>query len=180
MVKTRVAIYCRVGRQAQLELTMQEESLRRFVEIQSGCCTPTLNEDDIKARFLAAINSLITNKAPILDACRTMQKALTDCTEINAELDELLREMEVVSELTKRCIEDNSRTAQDQDRYTERYNGLVERFEIAKAKVERLQAKKAPVKMRRIPSVHSCLNWWNMMSQSPNLTSNSGCLPSTS
>lgn len=110
---------------------------------EEKCCTPTLNEDDIKTRFLAAINSLITSKAPILDACRTMQKALTDCTEINAELDELLREMEVVSELTKRCIEDNSRTAQDQDKYTERYNGLVERFEIAKAKVERLQAKKA-------------------------------------
>ena len=51
--------------------------------------------------------------------------------------------MEVVAELTKRCIEENSTTAQDQAAYLERYNGLAERYETAKAKLEKLQAVKA-------------------------------------
>lgn len=41
------------------------------------------------------------------------------------------------------CIEENSTTAQDQAAYLERYNGLAERYETAKAKLEKLQATKA-------------------------------------
>lgn len=45
--------------------------------------------------------------------------------------------------ITKRCIEENSTTAQDQATYLERYNGLAERYETAKTKLEKLQAAKA-------------------------------------
>ena len=54
-----------------------------------------------------------------------------------------LNNMERELELTKRCIEENSTTAQDQAAYLERYNGLAERYETAKAKLEKLQAEKA-------------------------------------
>ena len=74
---------------------------------------------------------------------RTMQAALTDTGSLDSEIAALLSEMEVVAELTKRCIEENSTTAQDQATYLERYNGLAERYETAKAKLEKLQAAKA-------------------------------------
>ena len=54
-----------------------------------------------------------------------------------------MQEIEVVSELTKRCIEENAQNAQDQDAYAERYNGLVERYERTKAEVDDLQRRKA-------------------------------------
>lgn len=38
--------------------------------------------------------------------------------------------------LTERCVGENARIALDQDEYTERYNGLVERYEKAKAKFD--------------------------------------------
>ena len=72
-----------------------------------------------------------------------MQAALTDTGSLDSEISALLSEMEVVAELTKRCIEENSTTAQDQATYLERYNGLAERYETAKAKLEKLQAAKA-------------------------------------
>ena len=100
-------------------------------------------EEEIKARFLDAFNTLVSDKERLLDECRTMQAALTDTGSLDSEIAALLSEMEVVAELTKRCIEENSTTAQDQAAYLERYNGLAERYETAKAKLEKLQATKA-------------------------------------
>ena len=100
-------------------------------------------EEEIKARFLDAFNALVADKERLLDECRTMQAALTDTGSLDSEIAALLSEMEVVAELTKRCIEENSTTAQDQAAYLERYNGLAERYETAKAKLEKLQATKA-------------------------------------
>lgn len=50
-----------------------------------------------------------------------MQSLLTDCSTINAELDDLLWRIEVVTELTKRCIQENARSTQSQKEYAERY-----------------------------------------------------------
>ena len=107
------------------------------------CATPTLEEEAIKSRFLAAVNTLIANRDMLLEDCRLIQTTLTDCAEIDAKLETLMQEIEVVSELTKRCIEDNAQNAQDQDAYAERYNGLVERYEKTKAEVDELQRRKA-------------------------------------
>ena len=71
-----------------------------------------------------------------------MQATLTDCTGIDAEIESLLEEIEVVTELTKRCIAENSQTAQNQEEYAARYNGFVERFEKTTAQLEQLRATK--------------------------------------
>ena len=82
-------------------------------------------------------------KDSILEDCRLMQTTLTDCTGIDAEIESLLEEIDVVTELTKRCIAENSQTAQNQEVYATRYNGVVERYEKAKAQLEQLCATKA-------------------------------------
>ena len=75
------------------------------------CSTPHLVEEDIKARFLVAFNQLLDSKGTLLEDCRIMQNHLTNCAAIDAELDELLREIAVVTELTRRCIQENARSA---------------------------------------------------------------------
>lgn len=47
-----------------------------------------------------------------------------------------------MTELTKRCIAENSQTAQNQEEYTARYNGFVEQYEKAKAQLEQLRTTK--------------------------------------
>ena len=42
-------------------------------------------------------------------------------------------------ELIQRCVDENSRVAQDQDEYLARYNGLVERYENAQARLKALE-----------------------------------------
>ncbi len=107
------------------------------------CETPHLDENTIKAGFVAAVNTILDSKDSILEDCRLMQSTLTDCTGIDTEIGSLVEEIDVVTELTKRCIAENSQTAQNQEEYTARYNGFVERYEKAKAQLEQLRATKA-------------------------------------
>lgn len=108
-------------------------------EGESICTTPHLVEDDIKARFLTAYNSLLPSRDGILSDCRMMYDTLTDTTAIDAEMDELLREAEVITELTRKCIEENAASAQNQEEFTAKYNGYEQRYEAVRKKVEKLQ-----------------------------------------
>lgn len=106
------------------------------------CETPHLDEKNIKARFVDAFNAVLGGKDGILADCRLMQTTLTDCTGIDAEIERLLTEVDVVTELTHRCISENAQSAQNQQEYTARYNSLVERYEKAKTQLEQLRATK--------------------------------------
>lgn len=107
------------------------------------CEMPHFDENTIKAGFVSAVNAVIDSKDRILEDCRLIQSTLTDCTGIDAEIESLLEEIDVVTELTKRCITENSQTAQNQEEYTVRYNGFVERYEKAKVQLEQLRTTKA-------------------------------------
>ena len=106
------------------------------------CNTPHLYEDAIKEKFLSACNQLFENRDEILENCRMMQNLLTNCTEIDEKQQAVLQEMEVVSELTRKYITENSRTAKNQDEYNAHYNALVERYEKLQKKSFSLQKQK--------------------------------------
>ncbi len=106
------------------------------------CNTPHLYEDAIKEKFISACNQLFENHDEILKNCRMMRNLLTDCTEIDEKQQAVLQEMEVVSELTRKYIMENSQTAQNQDEYNAHYNALVERYEKLQKKSFSLQKQK--------------------------------------
>ena len=56
--------------------------------------------------------------------------------ELEKQQAELKEELEVVVGLVERCVAENARTALDQDEYSERYNGLVSRYEAVKAQFD--------------------------------------------
>lgn len=103
---------------------------------------------ELVRRIYAAFNRLIPDRERLLDDCRLMQDALTDCAELDAEKAEQLREMEIIFELTRRCVEDNSRSAQDQEAYLEQYNGYVARYESAKSRLDALEQKRSERKAK--------------------------------
>ncbi len=106
------------------------------------CSTPHLTEEVIKDKFLEAYSQLLPEREFLIDDCRRIQTELTDCSDIDRETQELLREVEVMVELIRRCVNENSSTALDQDEYNTRYNGLVERYEQAKARITELDKKR--------------------------------------
>ena len=111
--------------------------------MKTTCCkTPHITEDEIKERFLKVYNGLISGKKPFIKACKLTRDVLTDTKEIDREMSELLRELEVVTELIKKCIAENSSSAQDQEKYTERYNNYVDRYEKAKSRYDEIEHQK--------------------------------------
>ena len=107
------------------------------------CKTPHLTEDLIKEKFLLAYHRLFQQKNDVISACKLIQKTLSDCSEIDAKLHEILQEMEEIASLTKQLISENSTQTQDQDEYLERYENFVQRYEIAKSKTDALQLEKS-------------------------------------
>ena len=103
------------------------------------CKTPHVTEDDIKQRFLLAFNSLKECREELIANCRLSQSILCDCTEIDAELEELRREIEVVFELSKKAIYENARVATNQDEWSERNNSYLERHNKTMERVAELE-----------------------------------------
>jgi site-specific DNA recombinase len=115
----------------------------KFKDKEHRCTTPHLTEDEIKERFLRAYNTLISDRENLLDDCRRMIDLLTDTSAIDAEIEELVREAEDVTTLTRKCIEENAAKAQSQEEFAARYKGYEDRYEGIKKKVEKLQEQKA-------------------------------------
>lgn len=102
------------------------------------CNTPHVTEEEVKNRFVKAYNTLLKDRSAYIEACVAIRDALCNTSAIETESEELLREMEIVAELTRKCISDNSSEAQDQREYEIRYNSYVERYEKAKARYDEL------------------------------------------
>lgn len=115
------------------------------------CATPHLDEETIKSRFLTVFSTLLDGKEAILESCEQVKAKYADCSAIDAELAELLREIDVVTELTRKCVEENAANAQNQDEYLARYNGYVERYNTAKGKVETLEQERT-LRLARVDS----------------------------
>lgn len=106
------------------------------------CQTPNVTEEELKARFLAAYSQVCDQRDEMLENCRLMQQTLTDCSAIESEIAEVMGEIEVISELVRKAISENSRAAQDQDEYNRKYDSLVKRYETAQKKLTALNEEK--------------------------------------
>lgn len=93
------------------------------------CRTPHLYEDDIKERFISALSELLADSETLLDNGRLILNELTDCSEIDTELNDISVELDLLSGLIRNCIAENSVTVIEQSDYTERYNKLTEKHE---------------------------------------------------
>ena len=112
------------------------------------CGTPHITEDEIKEAFVKAFNNLFTEMDEIIENCRSIADNLTDCTTIDNQISELEQELEVITQMTHKCIQENASTPQNQEEYLKRYNGYVERFEETTASLKALKNEKLLRKAR--------------------------------
>ena len=64
---------------------------------------------------------------------------LTDTTEIDGKIADLLQEAEVVTGLTRKLIEENASNAMDQAEFSRKYKGYEDRYIAIRDKVEKLR-----------------------------------------
>jgi DNA invertase Pin-like site-specific DNA recombinase len=109
---------------------------------EKPCSTPHLSEESIKQAFIGAFNSLLSNKDEILKSCFEAINILTDISQLEKKKAEFQAELEVITELTRKLIEENAQKALNQAEYMERYSALMKRFEAAKSGLVELDAQK--------------------------------------
>jgi len=104
--------------------------------------TPHLYEKDIKELFLRAFSKLMADREHILEDIRLVQATLCDCTELDAQQSALAEEMEIVGELIRQCIEENTIKVQNQAEYMERYERHARRYEKMQKQYETLESER--------------------------------------
>lgn len=95
------------------------------------CFTPTLTEDEIKAAFVKAMNIYLGDRDEIIRNIETARKIISDTSDLEAEKQTQADEMNVAAELIHQAMEENARTAQNQDEYDRKYAALEKRYKKA-------------------------------------------------
>lgn len=106
------------------------------------CSTPHLCEDKIKRAFAEAFNSLIENKEEILKGYEEIIQALTDTSKLDKESTKLQNELEIVTEMLRKCVEENAHSALNQAEYEKRYKALATRYQSIKKGLEGINEKR--------------------------------------
>ena len=96
------------------------------------CSTPHFTYDEIKVRFITALNKLLRCKGEVIANLEAMNKRLFNNTELETQSQRLLDEMEAVEEMIHRAISENARIALDQEAYNRRFDELSEKYEVLK------------------------------------------------
>ena len=83
---------------------------------------------------LRAANQVIDQKEQFIAIYEQVLSRSLDTTAFESELSDLEAEINIAAELIEECIKENAHVALDQDEYQKRYEGLVARFDKAKAR----------------------------------------------
>jgi hypothetical protein len=121
---------------------------RKF-KTEERCGTPHLTEDEIKTAFVSATNKFFSNKNEIIADFNTIKTELFSTTSLEKERRELRDEITVVAELIQKGIEENARTAIDQNEYVIHYEALAERYNTAKKRLDDVEGIIAEKKSRK-------------------------------
>ena len=99
-----------------------------------------MSEDTIKQLFIKALNILGKERAAIVAGFEEIKDSSFSTEVLEAEVEVLTGEVNTVSELIQKSIDENAHVAQDQTEYQKRYLALVQRFEVTKAKLDEAQS----------------------------------------
>ena len=113
------------------------------------CTSASVKEESVQAAFITAFNQRLDNREAIFAAYDEVLAALTDTTALDAEAAELIGERDIVTELTRKAVDENARAPLDQDEYNARFNALVARYEAAEARLAEIEAARAERRMKQ-------------------------------
>jgi hypothetical protein len=100
--------------------------------------TPHIYEADIMARFLTAVNELLSGRDSVIEDCRLAQRVICDTAAIDAELAELQGEIEVVTELSRKAIYELAHTVKGADKVEKKNATYLDRHRKARQREDEL------------------------------------------
>lgn len=103
---------------------------------------------------MKTVNILITEKDEIAANFHAIKGRLFNMAELEAEQSRLQEELNVVAGMIQQCVNENAHVVLNQTEYQARYDGLAERFDRTKARLDEAgnaitekQAKKEQIEM---------------------------------
>ena len=103
------------------------------------CNTPAIRADDVEARFVNAVNSILENKDEIISNLEMALDKICNKKELSDEKEKLEKSLTEQVEKIQDLIEINSRVAQNQKKYKKEYDALIKEYEETKSKFEQLE-----------------------------------------
>lgn len=108
-----------------------------------------MTEEQIKEEFVKAFNNLVSNKEEVIKDCENTVLNLVNTEDIDSKISKLQEESEIIVELMKSLIYENSRKVMNQDEYNKKYDFYTEKYEKIKSALSKLEDKKQDLKVRR-------------------------------
>lgn len=104
------------------------------------CTTPVLTDDEIKEKYISAVNLLFKDRDSILaDFDEILAGSLYNTDDLRQKEREYEDEMNIAADLVQKEIRQNAVAPQDQKEYRKRYDSLTRRFNAAKEKLAEVE-----------------------------------------
>lgn len=113
------------------------------------CTTPHLTDEDIHRYFISAVNQLLAQKDVIIASLTGGLALAFDLAPLQTQEAALIEEVQMLADAVEKCIYENAHVALDQTEYQKHYDGLVHRYDEAKAKLDAITMQIADKKARR-------------------------------
>ena len=107
------------------------------------CESPIVTENELKMKFVEALNDIVDERDLVLDRCRSLYESFLDTSALDDEITEHVRECEILAELSRRLVEENARQEMDQDEFLRKYGSYATKNDAQMEKVEQLKALRA-------------------------------------
>ncbi len=114
------------------------------------CTTPHVTEEEVMEKFVNAFNSIMVYRDELIENCRLAQQVLCDSTGIDTELENLHREIEVITELSRKAISENAHGGLTAEEFNERYAGYQQRYHTVMERIAKLDEIKSEKQHKRI------------------------------
>ena len=96
----------------------------------------------MKEEFVKAFNNLVSNKEEVIKDCENTVLSLVNTEDLDSKISKLQEESEIIVELMKNLIYENSRKVMNQDEYNKKYDSYTEKYEKIKSELSKLEDKK--------------------------------------
>ena len=104
-----------------------------------NCETPHLYEEQIQRLFVAAMSEYLSDREGTISDLQYAQRALTDTDFIDEDIRTLERDLELLTELIRVCINGNASNTITEEEYHAKHSELCGRFEQTEEKLNGLR-----------------------------------------
>lgn len=115
---------------------------------EKRCDTPHFTEEQLKAAFVEAFNSILSDKDALLTDMRGMASILTNTAELDQKHLDLVAERAELRERMTRLIQENARAAMDQEEFNRQYYVMEDAHERLGEQIEEIMRQIAERRQR--------------------------------